>query len=183
MRGPMLNLTQYNGFSARAPSATVTYVGKTEDTSSATTYTFTDHAIGTAANDRYVIVGVFGFEDSASTKTISSMTIGGVAATELVELSAATMGGCWGFYGLSVPTGTTATIAVTFSAIQDGSAVMVWRANSLISTSPSATATDNTSSAALSTTISIQDGGIGIAICGRQSANTTYSWAGLTEDD
>ncbi len=67
--------------------------------------------IGTAATDRLVVVCISIRRDA--TVSISSATIGGITATLHIN-TAATTGNCF-IISAVVPTGTTATVAVTFS--------------------------------------------------------------------
>lgn len=84
---------------------------------SATTTTFTSVAIGTAAADRLVFVGVSVFDLTTAGRNAASMTVGGVSANR-VTASAVAGGGAiqsvW--FWLGVPSGTTATMVITLSA-------------------------------------------------------------------
>ena len=78
-----------------------------------TTHTFSSQNIGSAAADRYVIVAA-AVESGAGTPTITSVTIGGVSATFLVNAANAnfTRGV---LASLLVTTGTTTTIVINTS--------------------------------------------------------------------
>ena len=180
----MLSLTTLNGFNASVLSsnASVTYVTATHSSATATAYTFSAHNIGTAASDRFVVVGIFGLHNGGGTGTISSVTIGGSTATLLNKLSDYSLIGNWGLYGLTVTSGTTADIIVTFDRAMEGASIAVWNINGLISVTPTDTQSATATSGAVSVTLNIQSGGVGLAVGGRQSVNTTYTWGGLTED-
>lgn len=145
------------------------------DTSSAdqSTYTFTNRAIGPANNNRLVVVVT---QAGNNGSRVSSVQIGGVAATELVDV--ATNGPC-AIYARVVPTGTTATIAITYNASQNGCLFQVYTITGLSSTTPVSTysATNNDPS----TTINVPAGGIVIAGA-HSDANTTATWTGADED-
>lgn len=76
-------------------------------TSGLTTYTFTGRNIGTADSNRYVMV-CLGWSNS-TTRTVSSVTVGGQAATVVATGSQVAI------YRIAYPTGTTADIVVTMS--------------------------------------------------------------------
>lgn len=181
----MFLLTELTGFNAAAGSTqtpvAVSYVGTTADTSDSSTYTFTSHAIGTATADRVVLVAV-GVRSATAGVSISSMTIGGVSATELAEASTGSNVSV-AVYGLLVTSGTTATIVVTPSASCQRCQIAVYEMTGTGgSTTTSATATDITSPT--STTITIPVNGAAVAGAFGQSASAvgTATWAGLTKD-
>ena len=92
--------------------------------SAQTTYTFTAQAVGTAASDRIVVVG-FGGEEQ-TTRTLTSVTIGGNTATVHQYEHA---GGTFSFAGIAsynLTTGTTANIVLTFSGACDRCYIQVW---------------------------------------------------------
>jgi hypothetical protein len=94
-----------------------------------TTFTFNSQAIGTAAADRWVIVATssnpFGFFPS-------SVTIGGVAATLIIQASVTSM------WAALVPTGTTANIVVNLASTDDRVIMGYWTV-SMASGLPTAT--------------------------------------------
>jgi hypothetical protein len=148
------------------------------DVADLTTYTFSTVDIGAADSTRRVIVGVAG--SATSPQTLSSATIGGVGATIHVNNSSVDHSS---LISALVPTGTTATIAVTFSGAQFCAGIGIYRLiNETVST-PHATATDLTlSSGVLSTTINVPSNGALVAICKAfGSATPTCAWSGATE--
>ena len=156
----------------------LTFIGQTADTADLTTYTFTNHAIGAADVTRRVVVAVsLGFL-AASSQTLASATIGGIAATIHVQVGS---GDCVAFISALVPTGTTATIVVTASAAARRAAVAVYRAINETVATPHATMTDNTlTSATLSGTINIPANGWVVAAC-QFNGNVTTTWVGVTQ--
>lgn len=82
------------------------------DATDNTTYTFSGVAIGAAQSDRKVIVAVDW--RAAAAVTLSSATIGGIAATIDFQGNVATSTGI-AFISAIVPTGTTAAIVLNFS--------------------------------------------------------------------
>jgi hypothetical protein len=102
----------------------VGYVGNTA--------TFTSQAIGTAASDRYVIVGV-GTSDGA---VVTGVTVGGNSATKIHETvdSGSLNASLW---MVNVTTGTTANIVVTSSASINKVGIVAGAATGISSTAPS----------------------------------------------
>jgi len=171
------------GATASAPPATVTYVTNVSNTANLTTYTLTSVSIGTASSDRYVIVG-FGASDGTSGKTDSSVTIGGVSATKLA--GAYYVGGTTrmcALYAALVPTDTTATIAITFSAGMSRLGVSVFSATGLQSVTPrdSATAQGDTSGTLLSASLTGPSDGFIVGFVFQQDENANFTWTGITE--
>jgi hypothetical protein len=90
------------------------YLDSDTSTTDLTTYTFSGMDFGDANADRKIIVCIQGHANSA--RSISSVTIGGVTATELVSQADASVGGHRAaIYGAAVPTGTSGNVVVTFS--------------------------------------------------------------------
>lgn len=153
-----LMVNELNGFNAGgATPATVSFEGCTTNINNLTTYTFNNVAIGTAASDRIVVVGVSA-EDGATVFNTSSMTIGGNAATERVDTAAASTTFTTSIYNLLVTSGTTATVAVTMTEAVEALNICVWAVYGLASAVPLSTDSfSGTGSATLSTT---GDGGV-----------------------
>lgn len=168
--------------------STTTFVATTSDTSNASTYTFNSASIGAASDSRLVVVGVTA-EDDATGVTISSVTIGGSTAREIVQASADEGAGnsvTAGLFYLRVTTGTTANIVVTLSASSLRCSISVFRVLTNLS-AEYASSSDNTISGAgvCTTTLDVPRDGtaLGVACFDSGSAITGITWAGLTEDD
>jgi hypothetical protein len=178
----MLTVTEMHGFNAGGASTpSVTFVGCTASTTDATTYTYTDHATGTAAANRVNIIGVMA-EDSADNFEVSTMTVGGSSATERFDQSNVSYPLEQALYVFANASGTTATIEVTFSEAITGSAICVWAAYSLASTTPVDTGSDNTPSGGLlSFSYSTPANSITVGI-GTDASNSAFAWdAPMTE--
>jgi hypothetical protein len=102
------------------------YRGADGDFGAGATLTSTNFAIGAAAADREVFVSVWGL--GFTPRTISSVTIGGVSAT-LVAGPTGSLGNRRNLYRATVPTGTSATIVVSFSGSYANSGLDVWTAS------------------------------------------------------
>jgi hypothetical protein len=161
-------------------TAAITYVSSNSNESNLTTYTFSAQSIGTAAADRFVIVGCYAPRNT-STCTITDVTIGGITATQLVQSKDASAFSDFAIYGASVPTGTTADVVVTLSAAPDRFGIDVFAATALSSTTPTATQTDNTASVNLSKSITVQANGFILGCSGNENTAATHTWTNLTE--
>lgn len=164
---------------AAAGVVDLSYVGTTVSATDASSYTFTDHAIGDAASDRVVVVCVYVIRSGAM--TISDLTIGGNSATSIISQQSNTAAGISAIYALAVASGTTATIVVSLSATSIRGAVSVYR---LIGTggsvTASATGADGTASDPQSASLTIPASGAGLAVAGNTAG--THTWTGATED-
>lgn len=149
-----------------------------------TTYTFSGENLGTAAGDRYIIVGVAA-RAGATGRSISSITVGGVSATISIQ---GTQDGaaacCVGALAIAaVPTGTTGDVVVTFSGGMLRCAIQLYRATGLSSATPSDTDSDVSGAANPTVNLDVPAGGfaIGSGVSGSSSGGPV-TWTGLTED-
>ena len=168
-------------FAAVTPPAIV-FGGTGVDTSNLTTYSIAGVSIGTATADRYVVAAIGG-TTSAGTRTISSCTIGGVSATFVGRINV-TASCSLEFWIAAVPTGTTATIAPTWSAGMLNCGVATWALTGLTSSTPVSTATDSTpttNAEDVNLTTTIGDVIVG-ATLSANATNRTFTWVGVTED-
>ena len=140
-------------------------------------YSFATQAIGAADAARYVVVVA---TSRGANATISSATIGGVSASVVAEITSTQLN-C-AIIIAAVPTGTTATIAITWSASQSNCDISVYRLVGLASATAFDTDTD-TSSATASLSIDCEAGGCVIAGSAFSNpSNDTQTWSGITED-
>lgn len=166
----------------RRADATISQTDAVADNTTQTTYTFSTRAIGSAALNRAVIVGVGGLNVTAG-RTISSLTVGGASATS-INFQQTSAGGVFvdvGLYALRVDSGTTATVVITWSAAQVRTMIGVWAAYGVDSLTASATA--QSSANPMSASLSIPAGGIGVGFLAdfQGAAAPTHTWANLTE--
>jgi hypothetical protein len=177
---------------ARRPQAAgaafdVSFTDSTSSASDLTTYTFSGRAIGAADSTRRVFACIHWATTGSVTGTVSSATIGGVAATVHVEASETGGATRYGTAIISalVPTGTTADIVFTISAACIRAGVGVFRMVNETNTTPHDTASDIVlTGTVLSGTIDILDGGTLIASCylgGLAASTQTIVWTGATE--
>ncbi len=151
------------------------------DATSQTTYTFTAADIGTASDDRYVLVGI-AYRASVA-RTISTVTIGGVSAAAVTtaitdDTTAAN------FYGAFVSSGTTGDIVVTLSGAALRMVIGVWALTGVGSTSATVRVIGNSGawSSGLMTTSSMScDAGGAVFGLVTSTDGTSLAWSGITE--
>lgn len=156
------------------------FLQTTSDTTDTNIYTFAAQNIGTADVGRFIIVSVLSRKTGAST-TISTVTIGGISATIVKQVSnAVTNTDVAGIVIASVPTGTTGDVVVTFGATMSRCIIAVYRAvgiNNPFTANANASSTANDPTAA----IAVPSNGFEIG-AGLSAASSSATWTGLTED-
>lgn len=171
--------------SAAAVPVSGAYQDRVEDSTGGTTVTFTGRAVGAAATGRIVVVEVL-WTQSASAKTISSATIGGVTATVL--LNGSTIGsassGSMGLIYAVVPTGTTADVAITMSASVSGMAIAIHSIYDAASPTPVySNAVQTTASGdTISDTLSYSGTAFCVAMASYAVTAKSTVWTNATED-
>ncbi len=176
----MLWIARFLAFAGRrSQPASVSNTANAVSSSDLTTYTFAAQALGAADGTRQILVCVAG-QRLSSPSAVSSVTVGGITATKLVEQTTGNANdhSC-SIWIAPVPTGTTGDVVVTFNTGHLRCAVSVWRAVNSAATA-AATASATNSSTAVSTTIDVPAGGFAVAVA-FDNGNTTYTWSGLTE--
>lgn len=154
--------------SISVPSGTTAYTNATD----LSTYTSGSLDFG-ADNAGRLIVAII-CSNAASSRTTSSITIGGVAADTVVEannLGIVTIAS-------AQPTGTTGTVSITYSAAMLGVGIKIIRIDNPPAIAATATATDTTHGTSTSNTgtIDLAAGGVIIA-ASTTNASVTYTWS------
>jgi hypothetical protein len=163
---------------AQTPEATVSFRASYTDAGSATAYTFSGADIGTAASDRIVVVTAVGSRAAAGTHTVASLTVAGNAAS-LVKQQNVPSGDrqTAEIWAVSLASGTTGNIVVTFDAGMQGAAIgvfAIYGANSTVS------ATAGSNADPMNASINVPAGGVLIGV-GVNENGGTFTWANLTE--
>lgn len=146
-----------------------------------TTYTFSSQAIGTAFVGRRIVVGV-GAINSAS-RTIASVTIGGVTATQIAFIEA-TGGGAFvptGLYIAQVDTGTTANVVVTWSGSASRCSLGVFALSNMTTNTAFDSGTSVTNPITKTLTVPVGGIAIGYATTYNSPGAMSFTWSGLTE--
>lgn len=172
------NATAQMPFPYIPPSSSVvaTFTGHAENTANQTTYTFTTQPFSTAAAGRLIVVGFVG--TGTGPFSISSVTIGGVAATLVVAQAFSGSNASAEFWQATVPTGTTGTVAVTWSTGISNCGIGIW---ALYGARTTPFDTGSSTASPMSDTLNIASGGAALGIAGSLSQTSTYTWANLTE--
>ncbi|TGS15900.1 hypothetical protein EN852_009715 [Mesorhizobium sp. M2E.F.Ca.ET.209.01.1.1] len=146
--------------------------GSFSDDTNLTTYTFNSVNIGTANALRQLVI-CFSW-GATNARTVSSVTVGGVAAT-VVNQVASTSGGT-AIVRFPLSTGTTANIIITMSAGLTRLYGAVYDTRCRYSFTPMDSAVVNTTSTSVSTpALQVNDGGFAIQSCYMASAIETIS--------
>lgn len=159
----------------------LTYQTHAENGAGASSYSFTSQPFGTAQSDRYIIVGI-GWANL--NPTISSVSIGGVSATNIA--TNANANGSSALYIALVPTGTSGNVDITFSGTTNlHCGIAIWSATGLTSTT-AVSSGNSSASATPSVTLTTVAGGFAVAYAHVGSnvsySNTTVPWTGVTQD-
>ena len=155
---------------------TIAYTATAVSTASATVYTFSNQALGTAASDRLIVVSSDNYDG-----TTSGITVAGVAATAVVQASGTNSRA--GLWQAAVPSGTTGDIVVTLGAGNDRQGIGVWAIYGAANSSANDTATDADSSDPLTVSMDCPANGVMIGVgAGHTTGTKGYSWTNLTEN-
>ena len=146
----------------------------------ATTYTFSNQAIGTASSDRVVIVNIGSLKDTSAAYSVTSVTIGGVAATKIHSAQTLTSFGLSSYYA-TVPTGTTANIVIVHSANQNRVGIQVVTTTNVGEFHQVALAEASSGSDPLSFTVDAPAGSLVIGYV-YDTASSSQTWTELTEN-
>ena len=158
------------------PAISVEYLETRADSGSATTYTFAGVSFGNVAATRIIAVAIM---SASSSDTISSVTIGGVAATSRGEQVSS--GAHTAIYTAS-SSGTSGDVVVTFGSSHANCAISVYSVKNyetgynanILSTVASGVGTMDLS-------ITLPSKGVVIASCYNIN-NVNHTWSGLTRD-
>jgi len=151
-------------FPGSAGSLAASYIGENhEGAVSASSYSFASQGIGVAATDRYVFLNIQWFSTS-NAPVLNSCSVGGVACTIVLQTTSINNRPNNAIAYALVPSGTTATIAFTFSGTIAGSGLGVgfgvYRVQGPLNTTPVATRQNNDdNTGSLNTTIAVKKNG------------------------
>lgn len=159
-------------------AATIDFAGTAVNTGTGITQTFAAAPTGTPTNGRYLVICV---SARMSTDTLNTVTVDGASCTIVAKIrNAASPESSVVITDAPVTTGSTASIACTFSSTVINCGIAVYALNGIISTTPTATATTVTDNSAQS--LSILAGGVAVGVGCYGAGNATWTLTGLTED-
>lgn len=151
-------------------SLTGLFLQGASDISDLTTYTFATQNLGTASSDRVIFAVVSGRQSSA--RTISSVTIGGVTATEVGTRGSSQ--NPLGIWSAAVPSGTTGDVVVTFSGAMLRARIILWSV-----TGGAATVADSQFGTDTATVTGVTGGFIIAGAC--TTGTSSFTWTNATE--
>ena len=159
---------------AGKPPPTVVWTESAASSSASSPHTFTGISLSTADGSRQIFVAVY-------SGVASAVTVGGISATLVKNTASSTLT----LWRAAVPTGTSASVVVTYTGGGGRLLITVWAAYNLLSTTPVDTAqvtTSSTPATTHTTTIDTAGGGILIAAAGTvvNSGDGGPSWTGAT---
>ena len=154
----------------------VDWTDSAESGSTSSPHTFSSQSIGAAHSTRQVFVATY-------IGNASAVTIGGISATQVASAAS----GLLKLWRAAVPTGTTASVVVTYSGGGGRLMITVWSAYNLRSTAAHDTASYDSSGSATSHTTTINTANKGIVIAAAASSVAdgvrVSSWTGATLRD
>jgi hypothetical protein len=158
----------------------IAYQSRSATESTTTVYSYSLSS-GTASSDRRLIIGVSATTDSPDTSSAPTVTVGGASATLLVSRTDNPPDGTvTALYGIDAPTGTTASINLTFASNQRRAAVALWSMTGANSLTPRYTYSGITGDVISNNiTISPRGGAIALATWRTTSSGT---WTNMTRD-
>lgn len=139
--------------------------------------TYSSVSLGQDGFDRCVIVGV-GLTDAGTSNSIIGVTVAGVSCTKAIDLTSDSLmtSSLW---IARVPSGSSGDVVVTFSTYVYNSAVGVWSAYNLTSTTARSTSTSSAEPGSLNLTVI--NNSVAVGFRGITPA-VTSTWTGLTEN-
>ena len=164
------------------PNPIITYRDYKVDATNLTTYTFTGVAIGPASVGRVVAIAGRCDMTSGALLSVSSITIGGVAATVHVvsQHNGSAIEATSFMASAVVDTGTTADVVITWSRTVSRCGIVSWSVEDALYPFPSSVARDATETTS-SLFLRTADGDAVAAFTG-SIAGGTLTWTGVTED-
>jgi hypothetical protein len=154
----------------------ISWIGASSQDGSQTSaaFNFTGVSIGAADADRVVLLGMRTFNGSGTLGALSSVTIGGVTATQLAYSQGGNSG--VGIFAAAIPSGTTSTISIS-TGNRTSCGIGIWR---MVKAGASLATYDATATAASSFSIGTIANGAVIAVAGVANG-LPISWSALTE--
>lgn len=157
---------------AASNSLQLDYIGTTISTANNTTYTFSSVNFGTAFTGRVLFVAIHSYNGSSAARSISSVTIGGVSATQRANnVSGGSTQSIVAVYGAPLDTGSTGNVVVTHNAGMQNCAVSVYSLKNANTLSYPENRSGVTTSGSYTTTLNIEKNDCSIFVSRIQSGN------------
>jgi len=163
--------------------ATITFTANGEsDAASTAVRTFSSTAIGTAADNRVIIVSVGTTGGGGGTDDCTSVTVGGTGLSKLISVlhTDHTIAQIWAG---SITSGASADIVVTWARAANRTGIGVWAAYNIGTMEDSGSASISSSASAMSTDLDISAGGVAIGYTFTNGGTgKSFTWSNLTEN-
>lgn len=156
------------------------------NTTNLTTYTFTSANLGTVVANRYIIVSAVGIQNTV--RTLNSLTVAGVTATQIQNVSVNPAGGTRlaSLWAVAMPSNSTGNIVMTFNGLMGRAGYAAWWATSSYDMTSPYDSANNTaiSGGSFSVTVNTPSGGVAIAadVESVTSGTATTVWTGVSVD-
>lgn len=161
----------------------LTFTASTATLSGASSYSFTSQGFGTAYPSRFMILGI-GW--GGNVPTISSLTIGGISATLVGSCLAVGVWGTSAIYSAPVPTGTSGTVAVTFSGTTGiGCGIGLWSLTGFSSVTPLSSGNNVAAVGSVSLGTTANGGfavGYAVTTANIGGSSASWTWTGVPKD-
>jgi hypothetical protein len=141
----------------------ITVTARAESSADTDEYTFSGQALGDAASDRYILIGVSAREADSNLRTFESVAVAGNAASPISGAVIEAGEGQIGFFGVELPAGTSGDVVVTFNAANSRCSIAVYRVVGADPTTPTDTAADSSdveTDINLDISLNVVDGGV-----------------------
>lgn len=165
-------------------SLAASYLQAATSTTDATSYTFADQGAGDAAADRSIVAVIVTRAVGTTPRTVTGVTIGGVAAT--IDVQKTHINANQTAVAIAravVPTGTTATVVITLSGTVARLGCALYRVTGAAMAVTSTGDAGGSAGGAISTAaMTTAAGGVLIAGYGHGVAVDGIAWTGVTED-
>jgi hypothetical protein len=165
----------------------ISFLSNVQNTADQPAYTFPLVNFGVEDPTRRIIVAIAGRDAGTADLLITSVTIGGIAASEAV--TAVSNGRRVALYIASVPAGSSGDIVIQFGNTSRWCGIGVWRATNFASDAPVKTATQIAlaGNRRVDAGLTIPGGGGGLgyiawSAAGMGGTPPTWTWTALTED-
>jgi hypothetical protein len=160
--------------------ATIEFLGSDTTADNLSTYSFVSKTFGAAASDRY-IAAVFGHSSNSSSRMVSSVSLGGVSATNVVEVSDTGSRTAYVCMAIApVPTGTSGDLSITWNGALNDQFVFWYRITGIGGVSPFHTASNGVDPSAMS--LNIPAGVVVVGGVCAGSGGSAFDWTNLTDD-
>jgi hypothetical protein len=162
--------------SAAAPPVTAAFTASSTQNTGLTVYTYSSEAIGAADTNRKIVVTILA--GGLTGRNVSTVTVGGISAT-LVKKQLAVGGERYNeMWQADVPTGTTADVVVTWSAVMERCGIGIF---AVYDAASAASATASDTSDPMNASINVPAEGVLIGGAIYNSAGGAATWTNLTE--